>query len=121
MEIQEFAAELGKILGEYGDTVRSTVEEELDMFAGQVHERTVAGSPKRTGCYKKGWRRTEEKRFGTKYRIIHNKTRYRLAHLIERGAIRKNRGIMPATPHIGPAFDSLMPGFISQLKQKLGG
>ena len=64
-------------------------------------------SPKRPrgGRYAKGWKATIEQKRLTVGATIHNKDRYQLAHLLEKGHAKRGGGRVPAKPHIAPVND----------------
>lgn len=96
------------ILAEYGDNVTEGVKAAVKRVAKIANKETKAGSNVKTGAYKKGWAVKEEAidRLQTTA-IVHNRTRYQLAHLLEKGhALRRGGrtyGSVKAFPHIEKA------------------
>lgn len=72
-------------------------------------------------AYLKGWTSQQEK--GSKYaykRIIHNKRRYMLAHLLERGHRMKNGQMTKAYVHIEIAEDKAKTILEKQIEKEVG-
>lgn len=108
VKIDAFGSAISKILDEYGDHVGMETREAVKKVAKIAKKETQEGANVRTGKYKKGWTVTEKAdgRFRTEA-IVHNRTRYQLAHLLEKGhALRRGGrtyGSVKAYPHIAIA------------------
>jgi len=108
--------QLGKaikeILTDYGDNVTEGVKEATKrvakIAAQEVKAKSPVGNGPKKGRYKKGWRVKEESlnRLQSSA-IVHNRTDYQLAHLLEKGhALRRGGrtyGKVKAIVHIEPA------------------
>lgn len=96
------------ILTDYAGQLTDGMKLAVKTVAENAKEETKAGSPvskngKRRGKYRKGWAvRTEEDRMSASS-IVHNRTDYQLAHLLEKGHALRNGGRAKAIPHIKPA------------------
>ncbi|PEU33203.1 hypothetical protein CN387_31260 [Bacillus cereus] len=79
----------------------NVVEEELltaqEEVADVAVEKLKKGSPKKTGAYRKGWRKKKE---GNGV-IVHN-IKGQLTHLLENGHAKAGGGRVPAQVHIRP-------------------
>lgn len=98
---------MNEILTEYAGQMTEGTKEAVKTVAENAKEETKAGSPvgkgKKRGKYRKGWAvRTEEERLSVTS-IVHNRTDYQLAHLLEKGHALRQGGRSPALPHIEPA------------------
>ena len=108
VKINDFGAALQKILDDYGDNFTEKMRAAVLEVANIAKQEVKAGSPKKTGKYKRGWAVKEDavSRLRTEA-IVHNRTRYQLAHLLEKGhALKKGgRTIGQVAPivHIQPA------------------
>lgn len=99
---------LKEILDEYTESVDLGVKEATKKVAKDTVKELKQTSPSKTGSYKKGW--TSKKTYETANKIevvVHNKTDYQLAHLLEYGhaVVKGGRtiGHAPAYPHIAEA------------------
>lgn len=94
------------ILEEYGDDIRADVEEVTEKVAkaGVKAIRSEASAKFGNGRYAKGWTSTIEKGRYITGAVIHNRTDYQLAHLLEYGHALKRGGRtigrVRAFPHI---------------------
>lgn len=103
---------MNEILQEYGDNVTEGVKAATKAVAKIAMQETKAKSPVGTGPkkgrYKKGWRVKEESLNRLQSTaIVHNRTDYQLAHLLEKGHALKRGGRtygkVKAIVHIEPA------------------
>ena len=104
VKITELSAAVAEILEEYGDNFGEATKKAVLQVANIAKQETQAGAPVRRGKYRSGWAVKEEAvdRFRTDA-IVHNRTRYQLAHLLEKGhALRKGGRVGPRV-HIAPA------------------
>lgn len=104
VKITELGTAIQEILDEYGDNITEAMPKAVRQVANIAKQETQAGAPRRTGKYAAGWAVKEEAvdRFRTDM-IVHNRTRYQLAHLLEHGHALRNGGRAPAIVHIKPA------------------
>lgn len=116
INIKGISKEFTKILSEY----KEEVEEGISIAGDKVAKKTVSNlrknSPKREkngGAYAKGWRITTIKG----KRIIHNKTKYQLTHLLENGHAKVNGGRVPGTPHIKPAEEQAIKEYVNEVEK----
>ena len=98
---------MNEILAEYAGQMTEGTKEAVKIVAENAKEETKAGSPvgkgKKRGKYRRGWTvRNEEERLSISS-IVHNRTDYQLAHLLEKGHALRQGGRSPAIPHIEPA------------------
>lgn len=116
VNVKGISKEFAKILSEY----KEEVEEVISIAGDKVAKKTVSNlkknSPKRKksgGEYAKGWRITTIKG----KRIIHNKTKYQLTHLLENGHAKVNGGRVPGKPHIKPAEEQAIKEYVSEVEK----
>ena len=104
VKITELGTAIQDILDEYGDNITEAMPKAVRQVANIAKQETQAGAPRRTGKYAAGWAVKEEAvdRFRTDM-IVHNRTRYQLAHLLEKGHALRGGGRAPAFVHIAPA------------------
>ena len=112
-KIEDLDRVIGDILEDYGDNFTEATKKAVKAVANVAKEEVKTKSPvgkytKKKGRYKKGWAVKEEavNRLQNKA-IIHNRTDYQLAHLLEKGHVLKRGGRtlghIPAQVHIAPA------------------
>ncbi|HDR7866513.1 TPA: HK97 gp10 family phage protein [Bacillus wiedmannii] len=95
--MNDFASEIARELQRYANVV----EEELLTAQEEVADVAVSklrqSGPKKTGAYRKGWRKKKE---GNGV-VVHN-TKGQLTHLLEKGHAKAGGGRVPAKVHIRP-------------------
>ena len=107
-KIDDLGETVNKILTEYADDVAEGTKEAVKAVAKIAKQETQAGSPVGSGKYKRGWTVREENlsRIQTSA-IVHNRSAYQLAHLLEKGhaLVKGGRtiGQVKAIPHIEKA------------------
>lgn len=99
------------------DDLKESVESAADACVNELR-RT---SPKDTGDYRKGWRKTNAYESDSDIRVqVHNATDHQLTHLLEDGHAKVSGGRTPAQPHIGPAADNAAQLLEKDVKMKVG-
>ncbi|MGG1791712.1 HK97 gp10 family phage protein [Bacillus mycoides] len=95
--MNDFASEIARELQRYANVVEEelmTAQEEVaDVAVGKLKQ----SGPKKTGDYRKGWRKKKD----GKSVVIHN-TKGQLTHLLENGHATVGGGRVPAQVHIRP-------------------
>jgi len=74
-------------------------------------------APKKTGEYAKGFTKTKRKLAGGVKYIIWNKKEYRRVHLLEFGHAKVNGGRVEGKPHLRPAHEKYVEGFVDRIKK----
>lgn len=114
--IDSLEIEIGKALKEY----TAEVEQELEKSKLKVAKKTVKTlkktSPKKTGDYAKGWGHAKR---GTN-RIVFNRTKPSLTHLLEKGHAKVNGGRVAGISHIKPAEEQAIADFEEEVKRAVG-
>jgi len=118
IKIDNFGAELQKILDDYGQNVTEKTRLAVLEAAKVAKQETSAASPTRTGKYSKGWAVKEENisRLRTEA-IVYNRSRYQLAHLLEKGHAMRNGGRVAARVHIKPAEEHAIKNMEEAVKR----
>lgn len=92
-------------LKEYTDDVIEGTKEATEKAAKTVKNEIQKNAPSKSGKYKKSW--STKKTIETSVRLemtVYSPKRYMLAHLIEKGHVKKNgNGTTKAQAHIAPA------------------
>ena len=101
---EDLAGEIISTLQDYVHTTIDGVKESVEEVSKECLSEIKRDSPVDTGEYKKGWRKKTTYESGTELVItVHNKTSYRLAHLLENGHAKVDGGRVEGKPHIEPA------------------
>lgn len=118
VKIDDFGAAVNKILADYGDSVTDAMREAIAEAAKVAKQETQAGSPVGyRGRYKKGWAvRGENERLRSQA-VVHNRTDYQLAHLLEHGHALRNGGRTRAIEHIKPAEEHAIENMEEAVKK----
>ena len=108
---EELGLEIANAIADYTEDVVVAIEEEIDDTAEKVKEeiQSSAAWKDRTGEYRKGWTIKKENRKGETVRIIYNKNKPSLVHLLEFGHAKRGGGRVAARPHLQPAYDKYVP------------
>lgn len=117
--VDRLAAEIEKILTEYGDEVQENVDEATQRVAkaGAKAVRANANSTfDGTGKYAKGWKSKFETGRLSSQGIIYNGDLPGLPHLLEHGHANRNGGRTPGRPHIGPVEKQIIEDFEKAVK-----
>lgn len=101
--------EITQAIKNYTDDVIDAIEKEVDDTADKVRDDARATAPKKTGKYAKGISKKTERRHGEVTKIIYNKNKPGLAHLLEFGHAKRGGGRVAARPHLRPAYDRHVP------------
>ena len=90
------------ILSDYSKEIQEGIEKDGEQVANNAVAELKNTSPKRTGDYRKGWRKKKEQGFQSFTYIIHNATNYQLTHLLEKPHLKRNGGLTTPKVHIYP-------------------
>lgn len=114
VDIDSLSDEISKALQEFTTEVEEGLEKAKEKAAKDGAKTLKATSPKgRTGNYAKGWRAKKE---GTAW-VIHNATRYQLAHLLEKGHAKRGGDRVPGRVHIAPVEEQAIKQFEEEVKK----
>lgn len=126
-KVDELADEISKSLEDYAGAVAENVNDAAFLAARSVNQeiqnRAAALWP--MSEYMKGWTVSRNiKKKGKRYNpavsyIVHNKTHYRIAHLLEKGHAKVNGGRTREFPHILPAAENGEAKFLSELRRRI--
>ena len=79
-------------------------------------------APKDTGAYAKSWTVKKVKETSESIGlVVHSRSKYQLAHLLEFGHAKRGGGRVSARPHIAPAEARLEETFVREVGKALGG
>ena len=107
ISLADFGECLDDILSDYENDVMLATREVVEKVSGIAKNEIKAGSPVRTGKYKAGWAVRKERPSNPyrSYAIVHNRTRYQLTHLLEKGHVKRNGGRTRPIVHIATAAE----------------
>lgn len=119
IKVGELDEAIMRELQAYSNGIAVEVDNAAKRNAKKLMKKIMAGSPKKTGKYSKGWRVKEiSSKLGASKYVVHNKTDYQLTHLLENGhALHGGTQRVEAQPHIGPARDEIEKVFIEDIEE----
>ncbi|WP_406654145.1 HK97 gp10 family phage protein [Bacillus cereus] len=112
--MNDFARDLARELQRYANVVEEELMTAEEVVADIAVEKLRQGSPKKTGAYRKGWRKKKE---GNGV-VIHN-TQGQLTHLLEKGHAKVGGGRVPAQVHIRPVEEYVINELPRQIERAL--
>lgn len=116
VQISGINNEIAKIMAEYSKEVEVNLDLAKTTIAKQTAQNLKETSPKGDrDSYAKGW--TVSNVNGKQ--VVHNKTDYRLTHLLENGHAKVNGGRVDGIPHIRPAEEKAIEDFSNAVKEAL--
>lgn len=125
IDIDEMGLEIANAISDYTEDVTKAIEDEIDNTAKDVKEEIQNSTAwkDRTTKYRKGWTIKKENRDGETVRIIYNKNKPGLVHLLEIGHAKRGGGRVSARPHLQPAYDKHVPKMETNIERiiKKGG
>ena len=122
--VKSFGQEIAKSLQDWTQDVQYEVVMATDEKAKKLVKLLKANSPKLTKSYSKGWRSKRETDNRTYYiRKIHNKTDYRLTHLLENGHGKghNQKKEVKAIKHIEPNYEAIEREFEQAIIDAING
>lgn len=122
VRVDDFGAALEDILHDYGENVTEATRQAVLKAAKVAKQETQAGAPVgKRGRYKRGWSVREDatSRLRTEA-IVHNRTDYQLAHLLEKGHALRGGGRTRAFVHIKPAEEHAIKNMEEAVKKIAG-
>ena len=104
VSIEQMAEAVMDGLIEYAGLATDVMKDCVTKAGNTVKSEVKANAPVRTGQYKKGWAVKKQKETANSLElVVHNKKRYQLTHLLEKGHAKRGGGRVRAFPHIAPA------------------
>ena len=117
ISIDDLAGEITLAVQQYTEDVSAAIEREVDATAKEMVAELRITSPKDTGEYAKGWTSRKETKHGEYRRIVYNKNKPSLVHLLEKGHAKVNGGRVDGRPHVRPAAESHLGHFEKRIKE----
>jgi hypothetical protein len=124
IDIDQIAGEIAKELSKYGREVIEKVNLSSEKVGKAAVKQLKRTSPRRPppigGGYAKGWTLATEKEFGQPYRrIVHNKSKPHLTHLLEHGHAKVGGGRVEGKPHIRPVEEMVIQEFVKEVEEAI--
>lgn len=120
IDYNELSTNVASILSDYIDDIDEEVIKTTNEVIKEAKEEIVRISPQDIGDYAEGWTisiKQKGKNFFSK--AVHNKTSYRLTHLLEFGHATKNGDHIDAQPHVRPTEEKYKLKLANELERKL--
>lgn len=117
IDVNALANEIVSTIKEYTDEVIDKVEKAADAIADEGVRELRNTSPKDTGGYAKGW--TVKKTQNGK--VIYNKNKPQLTHLLEKGYAKVNGGRVAGVKHIEPVEEKIVNKFVEKVEEAIKG
>lgn len=91
-------------LKEYAELATDDMKKAIKKAGKTVKQQISETAPKDTGKYAKSWAvKTVKETSDSLELVVHSKTKYQLAHLLEHGHAKRGGGRVSARPHIASA------------------
>lgn len=102
MARNDISEQLVKAMSQYSDEVKAEIQAGMKSVADTALSKVKASSPRRTGKYRRGWRKTvDTSGDSVSITVYQKKPQHRLTHLLEEGHKKRGgRGFVAAQPHI---------------------
>lgn len=115
--VDNLAEAIAEELENYRQSVTDGVKKEVQLAAEQCQKEIQKNSLRKSGKYKKGWRRKINFESDEDIRVtVYNKTSYQLTHLLEYGHAKRGGGRVAAHPHIRPAEENAEKILLKKVK-----
>lgn len=102
--IDEMAQAVMDGLIEYADLASDEMKKCVRVAGTTVKKEIQKNAPVDTGKYRDSWTVTKQKENSSSLElVVHSKTRYQLAHLLEHGHAKRGGGRIAGKVHIAPA------------------
>lgn len=120
-KVNEIGRAVEKVLAEYKDATVATMKKAIDKTSKQAVRDLKADSPKRTGAYAKSWASKVDKKTSVLAyeKIVFNKKRYYITHLLEKGHRKANGGFVAAQPHIAKVEQDAVKTLVKEIEKNV--
>ncbi len=110
-------SEISKALEEYTEDVSEAIKQSaIDIGTDGVKALKTTKLPKKTGAYRRGWKKKVKSGANFINVKIHNAKHYRLTHLLEYGHATSTGSRTKAIPHIAPVEKTIQVDFVKEVE-----
>lgn len=117
ISIDQLVTEITKAVKDYTEDVSAAIAKEVEATADKVLQEVKNTAPKKTGEYRKGFKKTNKSNHGQTRYVVWNKKKYRIVHLLEFGHAKRGGGRVAARPHLRPAHDKYAGQLVENIKR----
>lgn len=122
IKVDGLAKAIAQELQTYTKEIIAGMNESGDKIAKDGAKTLRKTSPKKHGRYRKGWTVKKEVSFGGVVGFtVHNKDRYQLTHLLEKGHAKRGGGRTKAIVHIAPVEEKLISDYLAGVERVIKG
>ncbi|WP_010651588.1 HK97 gp10 family phage protein [Oceanobacillus massiliensis] len=118
--IDEMAQEIMDGLLEYANLASDEMKKCVRAAGTTVRKEIKKNAPVDTGKYRDSWTVTKQKESSSSLElVVHSKTRYQLAHLLEHGHAKRGGGRVAGKVHIAPAEELGERELVQNIERRL--
>lgn len=117
ISIDDLSSAIADIMAEYTEDVEEGLEKAKNETANEGVKELKSTSPEKTGDYAKGW---SKRKVGTAV-VVHNRTDYRLTHLLEKGHANRDGTPSRKFVHIAPVEKHMIDSFEKKIEKVIKG
>ncbi|MBB2481063.1 HK97 gp10 family phage protein [Bacillus sp. APMAM] len=118
--IDEMAQEVMDGLLEYANLASDEMKKCVRAAGTTVRKEIKKNAPVDTGKYRDSWTVTKQKESSSSLElVVHSKTRYQLAHLLEHGHAKRGGGRVAGKVHIAPAEELGERELVQNIERRL--
>lgn len=115
IEINELSSTVVRNLTQWSEEITDGIEKDVEDVATEGAEKLKKKSPKRTGRYARGWRVYKNKGG----RVIRNKDKPQLTHLLEHGHLTRNGKRVRGEKHIEPVEEYVIDELAKRIEERI--
>lgn len=122
VSVENMADTILEGMTKYSDLTTDIMKTCVKNAGNSIKKDIESTAPEKKGKYRKSWAIQKQKETSSCLEIIiHSKNRYQLAHLLEKGHVKRNGGRVPAIPHIAPAEEKGIRELMDGIERGLEG
>lgn len=119
--VGDMANAISEALEEYAGLATEDMKKAVKRAGRKVRKEIKETAPRDDGEYADSWRvKTVKENANVLSLTVYSKDRYWLAHLLEFGHAKRNRGRVSGQEHIGPAEEAAVEQLAKEIERSLG-